>query len=58
MELTEGSTIGNYRIVFVRTACDGTREQIPVTSPVLNMTLRQALDSARQGQTVATAGRP
>jgi hypothetical protein len=34
------------------------REQIPVTSPVLNMTLRQALDSARQGQFVATAGRP
>jgi hypothetical protein len=34
------------------------REQIPVMSPVLNMTLRQALDSARQGQSVATAGRP
>lgn len=34
------------------------REQIPVTSPVLNMTLRQALDSARKGQPVVTAGRP
>ncbi len=34
------------------------REQIPVTSPVLNMTLRQALDNARNGHSVAATGRP